>query len=773
METADLKNRHHRVHIVVATIVACAAVTLMFPALVLHPWNVVPNLGADGGKNIYTYLYHVLYGHGMWYTGMNFPYGEHIVYTDGQPLLSVSLAGIGGIGVSTALGVMWWLVAASQVLGILFLYKILRCFGVSFLFSLVFAVLIGLFSPQIFRIQGHYGLSYSCVIPMLFYWTLQYNGTGKWNYASYVFVLGIVSGLLHPYFSGVTFLWVAFYGLAYFLTGHSPLKARLTHVLPPVFAGAGVMLFFAALLHFTDPVVDRPLTPYGMTTYCATGGMLVSSAFSPIWIILQHLFTFAKAHDGGEGYCYLGFTTLITCCWALVSTLRTFKKRRVTNSADTADFKMWLVLALFALLLGMGVPFVWHMEWLTDYLTFMRQFRTLGRFTWMFYYILSVFAATYLYRTFKELKTTRKYLATAIMVTAVTVWAVELSGYYRYQHDAMKNVASNCDELRGTAGRDWNLFFTHNNLKTNDFQAILALKFFAIGSDKIWLGEDAYAYGIEKSGIASLQLHLPIMDIMMARSSWSQTQNQVKTAGGPYVGKPVLAMLPSAKPLLLLVVKGTPLDPDEQYLVDHSEPLGEFSGCTVMKCLPQSIMAIDVKNRDEVVAFARTMNAPDSCLKYDGIYIVQHFDKTTPFCTGFAGGSGQAAIKKHDTVVYEGPFSPKYDNQLYELSCWFRLPGNNYKSPYFKIEMLDVAGNVTREHDALTKESKDSRGLWFRQGTYFEVPIQCKRLRLRLINDGEDSYEAMDELLVRPAGSVVVSKLASGVVMANNHPLTP
>src|ERR1035437_8133996 len=99
-----------RVWLIVTIVYAIGIITLTLTQRVLHPWNVVLELGGDGGKNIFTYLYHILYGKGIWFTGMNYPYGEHIVYTDGQPLLSVTLSSFKNITVGQALMVMGWLI---------------------------------------------------------------------------------------------------------------------------------------------------------------------------------------------------------------------------------------------------------------------------------------------------------------------------------------------------------------------------------------------------------------------------------------------------------------------------------------------------------------------------------------------------------------------------------------------------------------------------------------------------------------------------------------
>src|ERR1044072_169893 len=68
-----------------------AVAAYMLFHIIISPGHVLINDGGDAIKNYYTYLYQVLYGDGWHSMSMNYPFGEHVVYTDGQPLLAVVL----------------------------------------------------------------------------------------------------------------------------------------------------------------------------------------------------------------------------------------------------------------------------------------------------------------------------------------------------------------------------------------------------------------------------------------------------------------------------------------------------------------------------------------------------------------------------------------------------------------------------------------------------------------------------------------------------------
>src|SRR5437868_5534070 len=63
-----------------------------FPQVLLHPNQVMSNNQEDALKNYYTFVYHTTHDKEMLkFEGMNYPFGEHVVYTDCQPVLSFIL----------------------------------------------------------------------------------------------------------------------------------------------------------------------------------------------------------------------------------------------------------------------------------------------------------------------------------------------------------------------------------------------------------------------------------------------------------------------------------------------------------------------------------------------------------------------------------------------------------------------------------------------------------------------------------------------------------
>ena len=110
-------NKKHWLFITIIFSVFLVIHTMSF--LVTRPWCSIVDLGGDSLKNIYVYLYHSAWGKGYWFDGMNYPYGEHIVFSDGFPLLSVFFATFHHVTPQVALTFMWWLIGLSYVLEII------------------------------------------------------------------------------------------------------------------------------------------------------------------------------------------------------------------------------------------------------------------------------------------------------------------------------------------------------------------------------------------------------------------------------------------------------------------------------------------------------------------------------------------------------------------------------------------------------------------------------------------------------------------------------
>lgn len=755
--------------VAVAVIFSMACLILLMSDMATAPGHTILQMGGDSGKNYFTYLYHSVYDHGVWFHGMNYPYGEHIIYADGQPVLSCLLNHFHHISVSGALAIMNLLIAFSYVLAIVFTWLILRRFGIRPFVAILFACLINLCAPQVLRLKAHFALAYICPVPMFFYWTIRYHDTRHWKYVLYFFVLGTIASFMHLYLGAMFMMWSAFYAVGCAIFVKAPFARRIRQALPLLVAGAAMFIIIKVFVAVTDPVKDRPSFPHNDLEYVTRRKDIVTSTLSPFWQPFRHAKWYKLLSDGGEGYTYLGLAAIFAIAISFAREIAgRIKKKPVANSviSDERFPPIWLFMGLCSLVLAMGIPFIWYMEWLLEYLSLFKQFRAMGRFVWPFYYVAVIYAAVVINQWYMgRVAQGRLFAGYAILCGALAVWAIEASGYIKDTRDYIKNGLPVADKFFNV---QWQPFLAAHHYQPGDFQAILALPFFASGSEKLWVCFDPneqFALSMQ----ASLQMRLPIVDIMMSRSSWGITEKQVKIAGGPLTEKPTLRDLPSSKPFLLIQPIAASLDIDQQYLLQASDYIGDFNDGHVYACYPSRLMANDKRTADSIAALLPGIGIGDTCINCKGGWYVNHYD-TMHGAPVFFGAGAWPPLDREDTVFATIPIRPAYDNQLYEFSCWFLVSDKDYRSPYIHINQIDDRDSLAKWcNDAAVKFSVDNHGMWFRAAQYFTMKANCRAIRCTLLNKPMPTYISMDELQIRPVDATIISKSADGKVMVNNH----
>ncbi len=755
---------------VVTIVFATCLTTYALKHFVTSPWHTIGELGSDGAKNNFTYLYHALYGSGYWFTGMNYPYGEHIVYTDGQPILSVLLTHFKHLTAGDSLAINWWLIDLTYVLSILFIYRILTHFRVGPPVAMVFAGLIAIFSPQLFRIQGHYALAYTCIIPMVFYWFIQYHEQSKLRYCLYFFIMGCLTAFLHLYYIAMMFIWVAGYAMGYLIFTRDALSQKVKHLLPLMLSIIGVFALVGIVMKLTDPVTDRPVSPYNsFYETCTRSRQIITSVNSPVWEYVKSKRLIYTLANGGEGYVYLGLVILFTLAFAVViGAVKSYKEKKLDILvADTGFSPVWLFTAFFALAIGMGIPFIWHVQWL-DYLAVFRQFRSLGRFSWIFYHIIAVYSVIVIYNGYKSLVAKKQLVAgIALLVITIGLWSYEAKGYIDYSRYRSDYAMYNYEMIFSEKEQGWQSYLQDHHYKKEDFQAVLSLPFYHVGTEKLWVsGTTDWLNTLSTK--AGLQLHLPIIDVMMSRSSWSQAFKQVRIAAGPYADKPLLRDIPSPKPFLLLRFDEDTLSPDQKYLLSAADYIGHYSQCYVYACYPERIAANDKRNADSINAILPFMRSGDTCIVDKGIWYVNHFEGGHADERLWGTGAGPY-INEDSSLVATIPVSAAGDSELYEFSCWFLLGNKDYRSPDVLLYTQDSSGKTIDTNFVHTNKSVDNNGMWFRTSKYFYLHSNSKMVKCIVLNKPKPTYIAMDELQLRPADAIIISKGADGRVMVNNH----
>lgn len=748
-----------------------ALVLYVFRALLLAEETGLASLGGDSVKNTFTFLYQALYGQGVWFTGMNYPFGEHLSFADAQPLMTIPLGAIGHLfhlSPPQLLYTMYVAVAISFVVGMLYTQRTLQYNGVPAGWAILFAGLILLLSPHVSRFLGHYPLAYASFLPMLFYWSLRYYDTNQNSYLWKLLLLFLAYALLHLYFIAMGLIWSAAYaaGALLYRRGHSgrPIWHGLRYLLP----AAGAFMSVQLLFRLTDPVRDRPVLPYS-EFYNDHGFLeLLLSNNSPIWQAVQEHGLFHYKPGPSEHFMYLGVVpVLMLLLYGILSATRYMARLGHTGRAFSFQ---WLFIAFSILLFATTVKFVWNDGVLQGLLQPLRQFRAPERFSWIAWYVFSVLAAVLIYRlSCYWWQQGARFGSLLFGVVMTCLWAIDANGAILFFQNQNAGTSWN-GRYFFSRETSWKNHLAARGYQPQNFQAILALPFVHVGSEKIWLNENQ-SYCTTPAFKAALELKLPVMDVNMSRTSWQQTFEAMRLAGGLYARQDLLRRLLPGKPVLLFHFLPDVLTPDEAMLLQPgvADSLGTIDECRLFVFWPEKFLARQAAEWQQLKTIAAPLAPGDTLLGSDLPYFAAHLDEALDK-PGIAG-SGMAPLPQESALLATWTLPERQDSAvLYEFSAWSQLPVVGPRSNYIQLQCLDSAGALLLSVDALGKYSTDNQpDMWFRLSKYFELPARTHRIALVVHNPGGESYLALDELLLRPAKGTLLSKRKGGTLLVNNH----
>ena len=402
------------------------------------PGHVAYHGGADPWKNVYTPAYHALHDSGWIRTdAFNYPLGEHIVFADGQPLLSAAMRVARVREVPTA--VAWVQLApwVGALAGAMLLALLLARLGLPVGLATATGLGITMLSPQLQRASGHFALSYVFVLPALMHVLLSWTHAPRWRWIALTAALVVACGQLHLYHVALGLALAGLYlGYALWRGGVAP-RGRI------VAQGLALLLVVYACTHLLVvvpwDVADRPPTPNGLLYAVARWEDVFINRDLAWWRWFHGHVTHIRGPGSLEGYGYVGIFGGVFAVGAVLALLvraarwvlaRVRARRRGPHrdlaaavGLPDADSPLgpprhWLwgselpareryflggvlCAGVATALLAHGLPFVIPAigdlgEWTGP----LRQFRALGRFIWVGYYALLLAAYTWAYYRF-------------------------------------------------------------------------------------------------------------------------------------------------------------------------------------------------------------------------------------------------------------------------------------------------------------------------------------------------------------------------------------
>lgn len=554
-----------------------------FPGVFLSPNSVLSSINGDALKNYYTYLYHIKNDQGfVHFAGMNYPYGEHVAYTDSHPFLTLILHYL-PFTHRYLIGILHVLIFGSYILTPLIISRVLHRLGLDRSSGFFISMGLTLLSPQFFRIYaGHYSMSYPLIIPLSVLLLLNYFRSPSWKWAWLLFLFHIINVFVHMYPAFGLCVFAATAIVLSWVFGEKRSSFLKTSV--HLFVAALLpLLLFKLFLVTTDHHLQRPALPYGFEASVTTFGSLLVPYFGgPFAALLSGIFK--TAPGAFEGYCYLGFGLILLT--VLVVALLPFVYRKINFNKEL----LALLIASFLLLL---FAFGAHLPLTGKTNETLNQFRALGRYSWFFYYMLPFFVFVTLYHTLKQMAPGKKagiifgLLSTLFFIAnlaEVNTLFYTYRGYFHFRNFFNEQLLNSEEQCLIAA------------MKQQPLQAIIPLPTYNVGSEIYDRSVTPYMdASLLLSTLYSYHTGLPIVSAQLSRNPIAETEQVISILNTYQKDRPVLALL-NQKPFAILKSR-SPLMPDEDRLLKHTRMLAKGDSLE-LRILPASALYAPIVDKN-------------------------------------------------------------------------------------------------------------------------------------------------------------------------------
>lgn len=528
--------------------------TFLFASLivVLYFWHHLNNFGSnlfagqgDGLKNYYTYLYSSKYLGGSFnFAGMNYPYGESIFFLDSIPSLSWFL---GLIGLEkSAIYVLHFLILICIPLTALYIYRCFEFFGHKDFFAILIAVGGAMLSPMLYGITGHFALSLSFFTPLILYRLLSEKGN-LWTGIILFFAFGA-----HLYLGLINGSLIFFYWLfkAVFKNHKAEYLASGKRILFSLIIPFGI---FFTLVSVTDQHQNRPTEPYGFLKYTSNYETFLIPTSGPFKSVTESIIPRAKKKT--RRYSSPGTAVNLSILFLVFAIPISYAFKKVKTITLDSRINILLLISVFALLISMCIPFVWGLEFILEYVPNLRQFRSIGRFSWLYYFLVFISVSIILFQLTRGLKS---QLRITLLLVFSSIMIAEAHENLRLKGRASRGIVNEFHHPKK------NLKSALEHIDQDRYQAILTIPFLHIGSEK-------FAYGgshksMNAAFVISYRKGIPILGTNSSRTSLSETMETVELFTPDYYKPNYNFNKWNKKPLLIIASTNWPDIAEQNYL---------------------------------------------------------------------------------------------------------------------------------------------------------------------------------------------------------------
>lgn len=701
---------------------------------------------------------------------MNYPYGNHCTYTGCQSLVSQPLRLMKDLGFENSSRYVLLLINLYVLLSLflcpLFLFLVFKELKLPDIVCVLGAVFITFLSPQLQRIEGHITLSYVFVIPLILFLLLKNYNSPRLIYSILLGLFLIWSGFAHPYYLVFfAFLSIFYWGYLFFFEKERFGGRRKIIILFSVQFLVPLICFFL-LSGIGDAPLDRTKIPFGFYTYRARIEGVLFPYGRPYFMKESLLFANIK----WEARAYIGVIALIVFVGIVIIFFKKLFTGKFSSLLKITDNTMLNVFfwASFALLLfACGIPINWFPSRILNYLGPIAQLRALGRFEWLFFYVINIIAIYILFQFItekihkKQWKYALFFLFCILFIGENYAYCRQFKYWFRNEKPAWIDYDNKLEE------NQWVHAFSSEH-----YQSILPLPFFNIGTEQIDIFDKDNIF--EKSAYVSIKTGLPMHTSLASRSSIKQAYNNIAFAWEPWTVFSVMTDIKSNQPILLITpIDTASLNEHEKRLVEYAHYLFTANDIVFYSLKTESIYQLckDYRHYLQELYLANRVYS-----KVDGIYSNDSLHRYYYVTWGdfsenssFQGKDALSGIINKVNILYDSIISFQENDQI-EISFWMsNFTDDLYGRTKYIIVTTDKNETVTRiDCNSVVNKVYAIKNGWGLVKINISLPWDAHRLFISLQNKemlAKPVY--FDNLLIKPVQTMIISEKGDNRLLNN------
>jgi hypothetical protein len=670
-------------HLVILTVLIVIFLSSFYGKALLNPNSELFGHEGDGMKNYYTYVYYINNNiSNKEFEGMNYPYMENVMYTDCHPFLAFVLKQINRIfpHISNySVGILNTIMLLSIVLTAYILFFIFIKLKVDSLLSVLGAVAITVLSPQILRITGHYALSYSFAIPLTIYILLfdEYKNKVLLILISVI----LLSFFTHAYLGMIESLLVFVYAfIALFFQNILKRNYNNLKYLKLLIASIVPIIIFYFFVKILDTHTGRTTNPWGIFENHAE----LSTVFLPV---LDGLLSglrdkfFPNINQIWEGFAYVGFMSILGIIFYFIYSILVKFKVIISHKKfiDNITLKYLIIASVLILLFSLLLPFRSIFYEIINSVSAIKQFRAIGRFAWVFYFVINIALIFMLNKVVIAFRNKNRNILAISILIFVPVF-IFLEGIHYHKLISKQLVESpNLFDIKQTSQQ----FQDDCKIVNSDnYQAIISLPFFYIGSENF--GKSIDEGDIYKlSFLFSYHLKLPMTNSYLTRTSIYESKNIMQLMSSNFYKKEVESDLKSNKPFLI-VYSNDPLSEAGNEILRKSKNIVKREKYSLYEIQFDSLF-----NNNANQEYNKFANKKDSMFYKDGFFVSDtglyfsftDFDKYKELSIDDSGGCYNGTLDRYNNI-FSIDANVLNKNRQYVARFWMYNYGENYGQDY-------------------------------------------------------------------------------------------